>query len=192
MTTMTWPDHLLTLEEFEQLPEDNSRRYELQEGVLHVTPKAASLHQRVVKRLTTILDEQLPDQWEAVPDVEVVLAPTWPPTVRIPDVVIAATRLIDQNPNRLHARDVALVIEVVSPGSNRTDRVLKLHEYAKADIQNYWIVDLEDPVTLTAHRLSEGLYKTHFDGTEVFYTGDPFELKVDLDELVRRPRKQES
>lgn len=26
---MSWPDHLLTLEEFEQLPEHNSRRYEL-------------------------------------------------------------------------------------------------------------------------------------------------------------------
>ncbi|MEV4312352.1 Uma2 family endonuclease [Actinocrispum sp. NPDC049592] len=29
-----WPDHLLTLEEFDALPEDNTRRYELQEGVL--------------------------------------------------------------------------------------------------------------------------------------------------------------
>jgi hypothetical protein len=34
----------------------------------------------------------------------------------------------------------------------------------------------------------EGLYKTHFDGPEIFYTGYPFELRVDLDELVRRPR----
>src|SRR5437879_3891458 len=73
MTAMTWPDHLLSLEEFEQLPEDNSRRYELQEGVLHLTPKAASLHQRVVRMLSTTLTEQLPREWEAVPDLEVVL-----------------------------------------------------------------------------------------------------------------------
>ncbi len=131
---MSWPDHLLTLEEFEQLPEDDSHRYELQEGVLQVTPKAASLHQRVVKRLTAVLDRQLPVAWEAIPDVEVVLATTWPPSVRVPDVVVADTARTDANPNRLYAQDVVLAVEVVSPDSARTDRVTKRHEYAGAGI----------------------------------------------------------
>jgi Uma2 family endonuclease len=193
MTTMTWPDHLLSLEEFEQLPEDDSRRYELQEGVLHVTPKAASLHQRVVRVLSTVLTDQLPGEWEAVPDVEVVLVQAWPPTLRIPDIVVTSTALIDQNPHRLHAQDVILAIEVISPGSGRTDRVYKAHEYAKAGIPFYWVVDIKDQVTLTELRLDldERLYKTHFQGGEIFYTGQPFELTVNLDDVVRRPSRRQ-
>lgn len=186
---MSWPDHLLTLEEFEQLPEDNSRRYELQEGVLHVTPKAASLHQRVVGALVARLNEQLPAEWEAVPDVEVVLARTWPPTVRIPDVVVAASSLIDENPARLHAQDVLLAVEVVSPGSSQTDRVVKRHEYAGAKIPHYWVLDLDEPVTLTEDRWHDGLYKTHFDDGGTFLTGEPAELTIDLDALVRRRQR---
>ncbi|QUG99647.1 hypothetical protein HUO13_01510 [Saccharopolyspora erythraea] len=42
MPPISCPDHLLTIEEFDELPEDGSRRYELQEGVLQVSPKAAA------------------------------------------------------------------------------------------------------------------------------------------------------
>ena len=42
---------------------------------------------------------------------------------------------------RVAAADVVLVAEIVSPGSRGTDFVMKLHEYAKAGIPHYWIVD---------------------------------------------------
>lgn len=186
---MTWPDHLLSLEEFEQLPEDNSRRYELQEGVLHVTPKATSLYQRVVGALISVLNPLFSDGWEAVADVEVVLVQAWPRTLRIPDVVIVPSALIVQNPNRVHAQDVILAIEVVSRGPGRMDSLYKAHEYATAGIPFYWIVDIKDQVTLTELRLDldDGLYKTHFQGGEIFYTGQPFELTVNLDDLARAP-----
>ena len=47
---------------------------------------------------------------------------------------------------------VVLVVEVVSPGSVRTDRVAKRREYAAAGIPNYLIVDVrgESP-TLTLY-----------------------------------------
>lgn len=183
---MSWPDHLLTLEEFERLPEDNSRRYELQEGVLHVTPKAASLHQRVVLALGGALNRQLSAEWEALHDLEVVLASTFPPTLRIPDLVVAASDLIDSNPNRLHATEVMIAIEVISPGSRETDRVAKTHEYANAGIPFYWIVDLDDPVTLTACRLAGNVYKTDFHDAGTFEMTDPVELSVDVERLVRR------
>ncbi|MGI8309515.1 Uma2 family endonuclease [Saccharopolyspora hattusasensis] len=189
---MTWPDHLLTLEEFDQLPEDNSRRYELQEGVLHVTPKAASLHQRVVGALVSTLNRQLAHEWEAVADVEVVVTPGWPPTLRVPDLVIASTSLIDQNPNRLHAKEVLVAVEVVSPGSGRTDRVLKMFEYAKAGIPFYWIVELAGSVTLADHRLIDDVYEVVSACDSSFETIEPFELSIDLDSLARRSRRAPS
>lgn len=151
-----WPDHLLTVREFTQLPEDNSRHYELVEGVLHVAPKAASLHQRVVSRLSNAVDEQLPGEFEVVPGVEVVLERGWPPTVRAPDGVVIATKLIDENRDQFDAQDVLLAIEVVSPGSAGTDRVTKAHEYARAGIPFYWVIIPEPSIRLTAGRLSDG------------------------------------
>ena len=66
MSVMTCPDHLLTLEEFDQLPEDNSRRYELQEGVLQVSPKAAGFHQFVLDPEDPFPEGfQLSDTWGA-------------------------------------------------------------------------------------------------------------------------------
>ncbi|MGJ7908914.1 Uma2 family endonuclease [Actinopolyspora sp. H202] len=186
MTAMSWPDHLLSLEEFERLPEDDSRRYELQEGVLHVTPKAAGIHQRAVKRLASVLDRQLPLEWEAIPDVEVVIVSSWPPVVRVPDVVVATAARIDQNPNRLYAQDLLLAVEVVSPGSSQTDRVVKRHEYAKAGIPGYWVLDLDEPVTIAENRLHDGGYKSHSTEGGVFRTGEPFEFEVELESLVRR------
>ena len=70
---MPWPDHLLSLAEWEQLPEDTSHRYELSEGVLLVVPRPLALHQRAMGRLMATLDEQLPDNLTALPDVEVII-----------------------------------------------------------------------------------------------------------------------
>lgn len=45
------PGRLMTLDEFVALPEDNAYRYELQEGVLVVSPRALRKHQLAAFRL---------------------------------------------------------------------------------------------------------------------------------------------
>ena len=45
----------------------------------------------------------------------------------------------------LTAADVLLAVEILSPGSRRTDRVIKRAEYAATGILHYWIVDLDGP-----------------------------------------------
>src|SRR5699024_2214339 len=69
-------------------------------------------------------------------------------TVRAPDVVVTTNAIVRANPSGLVAADVPLAVEVMSGGSRRTDRVTKLREYAEAGIADYWIVDLEDRVSL--------------------------------------------
>lgn len=80
-------------------------------------------------------------------------------TLRVPDVVVIDAKLADTNPARLSAADVRLAIEVLSEGSVRTDRVTKFSECAEAGIEQYWIVDLDEPVTLARYRLIEGDYE---------------------------------
>jgi hypothetical protein len=72
-------------------------------------------------------------------EVEITVEARFPPTVRDPDLVVVNRSVVDRNPVRIDASDVVLVVEIVSPGSRRTDRVMKAYEYAKAGIEHYWI-----------------------------------------------------
>ncbi|GAB3880177.1 Uma2 family endonuclease [Kibdelosporangium lantanae] len=179
-----WPDHLLTLEEFDALPEDNTRRYELQEGVLIVTPRAIPLHQRVADHLKDALDQQLSLEWEIFTDVEVALQQTFPPRVRVPDIVVVPEDPANETVARFRSEQVLLAIEIISPGSRVTDTATKPVEYAAAGIPHYWVVDLEPPLSLTAYHLAGDLgYQEAPAVTKRFTTSEPFSLDIDLTKL---------
>ncbi|QBS41903.1 Uma2 family endonuclease [Nocardia sp. CS682] len=156
---MHWPDHLLTLEDWIALPEDNSRSYELVEGVLVVSPRPVSMHQRAIWRLAAQLEPQLPPTHGVLTEAEVLIDAGPPPTIRVPDVLAVPAAGIDANIPRWDAADVLLAVEILSIGSKRTDRVTKFAEYAEAGIQYYWLIDLDEPTSLTAHHLIDGDYE---------------------------------
>jgi Uma2 family endonuclease len=60
----------------------------------------------------------------------------------VPDLVITKIGAAD---SRLVASDVALAVEIISPGSHNVDLHLKPFEYAEAGIPHYWLVDLDPP-----------------------------------------------
>lgn len=88
--TALWPDHLSTLADWDARAEDNSRTYELVEGVLVVSPRPTSIHQRVINRLAWQLERQLPLELEPLGEVEVVIDPRPPATVRVPDLCVVS------------------------------------------------------------------------------------------------------
>lgn len=186
--TAVWPDHLLTLEEWDELPEDTSRQYELVEGVLLVVPTAAPLHQRAMVRLTSALDDQLPDELTAVADVEILVEKGHPATVRAPDVVVVSTVRAEEDPSRFDSAEVLVAIEIVSPGTGRTDRVTKFAEYAEAGIAHYWLVELGPPVTLTAYTLADGDYERVAEGGGTMTVPTPIAITLDLVGLTARRR----
>jgi Uma2 family endonuclease len=84
----------------------------------------------------------------------------------------------------LRASEVILVVDVVSPGSARTDHVLKRSEYADAGIPHYWIVDPSEPVSLLAcHQAGEFGYVDDGAVTGRFSATEPFPVEIDLDGL---------
>lgn len=191
MIAEVFPDHLLTLEEFVELPEDNSRRYELQEGVLFVSPRASWLHQRVLLHLTGALQPQLPAECPMAADMEVVVDAAFPATVRVPDLVIARPGAVTGNPRRLSADQVLVAVEIISPGSRRADTKVKPYEYAEAGIPHYWVIDLDEPLSLTAYHLAgEFGYQEAPAVTRVFETSEPFPVRIDLTELPDGPARQ--
>ncbi len=182
------PRDLVTLEEWDALELDEARRWELVEGGIVMTPRPRPLHQLVSRNFSQLIRENLPSSLVVLQEVEITVEARFPPTVRDPDVIVVNRSVVDRNPVRVDPSDVVLVVEIVSPGSRRTDRVMKAFEYAKAGIEHYWIVDLDaDPdERFVAHVLREGTYKrvSALVGDRVG-TEEPLILDFALDELTQ-------
>ena len=183
------PPGLLTLEQWDALELDPTRRWELSEGTLTMSPRPQLWHQRISKRLTRLLDDHLPDGLEAIPEIEVITRAAFPPSVRDPDIVVVPERVFEHRPARVAATDVVLVVEIVSPGSRGTDHVMKLHEYAAAGIAHYWIVDPEAPADdrFLAYRLDGDVYRraTALDAGRV-RLNEPATMDFLLEDLTGR------
>ncbi|MET3803733.1 Uma2 family endonuclease [Nakamurella sp. UYEF19] len=186
MTMMNLPDHLLTLAEGDELPEEGYRWAELVEGVLQVSPSPAFGHQLALSRLVITLGPVVQDAGSvAITVMDVLIDRTFPATVRQPDLSIIDLAVIGADPKRLHASDVKLAVEIVSPGSGRRDRGTKLSEYAEAGIMSYWILDIAGPAAvLDVYELDGTSYRLvrHAEGGTVDVER-PFAVTLDLDAL---------
>ncbi|MFC4951104.1 Uma2 family endonuclease [Pseudonocardia sp. GCM10023141] len=74
---------------------------------------------------------------------------------------------------------------MASPGSKRTDHLIKRDEYADAGIPNYWVIDIDERRALTAHHVAgEFGYVADEPVSGTFATDAPFPIQLDLDTLT--------
>jgi Uma2 family endonuclease len=129
-----------TYEDYLNLPDDG-RRYEIIDGVLYVTNAPNRDHQYTVVRLiyqllqfvesrglgeilTAPFEVHLSERSRPVqPDVLFIRAERWP---------TVGANFFEGAPD--------LVVEVLSPGSRRTDLFIKSNAYEQAGVSEYWIV----------------------------------------------------
>jgi Uma2 family endonuclease len=189
-TSYKFPVRLLTIAEYQQLGEIEFGYTELQEGHVLLSPSPVPDHNTAMFELGFQLRGQVPAQFEVIPDMDVDLEldePDQPGFSRQPDLVIAdrAGRVrVRAEGGMLRASEVLIAVEIVSPGSKRTDYVIKRGEYADAGIPHYWILDLDEPVSLVDCHLAEGFgYQDAGGVTGTFETTAPFPVRVELDKL---------
>ncbi|GAA2869760.1 hypothetical protein Acy02nite_18590 [Actinoplanes cyaneus] len=172
-----------TVDDLDALPEDGARR-ELIDGVLHVTPSPAPTHQVLAARLLVALEESCPEHLYVSQANDVVLSTQ---RLFIPDVLVTTAEAARRN-GKFFADEVVLAVEIVSPGSQSIDRVLKPALYAKAGIPFYWLVEQSGGVTVHAHRLIPGeeVYKPVETFTETIELNEPWDIGIPIARL--RPR----
>jgi len=185
------PDHLLSIEEYAALGETDSGFTELVEGRLVMSPSPSRRHNKAAYLLGQQLERQLPPELDFSLDIDVdlELVPRGDPGFsRRPDLMVTyreANSRVDDDGDMFHAEEVLVVVEIVSPGSKRTDYQVKHDEYADAGIPHYWIVDITAPVSLVAcHQAGEFGYQDASAVTGIFTTDVPFPVKIDLDALT--------
>lgn len=160
----------LTVEDLEAMPDDG-RRYELIGGAIVMTPAPGVGHQRVSRRL----QDQIEAAWPAMEVFDAPIDLDLPGGQRVePDLVVVER---GRTGKRL-VLPVALVVEIVSPGSTVNDRITKLGVYAEAGIAHYWIVDLPAGVA-TCYVLDGGTYRLVATGP-VVETNQPVRVRIDV------------
>lgn len=131
-----------TAADLRALPDDG-KRYEIIDGELFVSPSPMPIHQRLVARLLLLLDSYVRDHQlgEALASpADIQLAGD---TVVQPDVFVASLTA-ESTPQRWEDfGPLILAIEILSPGTARTDRTVKRRRYQRAGIPEYWIVDID-------------------------------------------------
>lgn len=133
-----------TLEEFERLRNaaPPGPRYEFLDGEILVSLSPNLVHQRIVVRLTVLLEPFV----RANGLGELVVSPF---DVRFgtrrvfqPDLLVMTPEDVASG-RKDAARELALAVEVVSPGSARHDRVRKRPAYQEERAGELWLIDPE-------------------------------------------------
>lgn len=175
----------LTYEDYCALPDDGLR-YEVIEGFLFSEPSPWRAHQQVAGNLFVILHPHVRERGLG----EVFIAPfdviLDRRTVVVPDLVFVARERAGIVTERAVEEAPDLIVEILSPGTARRDRVAKLNAYARRRVRHYWLLDPEAR-TLEALELTEGSYRlvAAVAGDEVFRPRLFPDLVIPLPELWR-------
>ncbi|MFF7995781.1 Uma2 family endonuclease [Kitasatospora xanthocidica] len=137
-TAPEWMHRQITGERYDSWTAEQCAGIEIVDGMVVASPSASKRHNRLARLLANALDEAGGVEWNADTDVDVRLRDV-PLDNRRPDVVVYRADTVDESPTR--PGHVLLLVEVVSPGSETTDRVVKPDQYARAGIPFHWRVE---------------------------------------------------
>jgi Uma2 family endonuclease len=130
-----------TWSEFARLPDQGSRRAEVIDDELYVTPAPTPWHQRVVTRLIETLGPfvRKHDLGEVFPGpIDVIFAEG---DYLEPDLVFVGRDRLGLVSDRGIEGPPDLVVEVLSPSTAGRDRGLKRDRYRLYGVAEYWILD---------------------------------------------------
>lgn len=184
MIAPEWMHEQVTAADYDSWTEEQCAGIEIVDGMIVVSPSASKRHNRLARLLANALDAAAGPDWNADTDFDVRLQDV-PLTNRRPDVVVYRANTIDITPTR--PEHVLLVVEIVSPGSETTDRVVKPDQYARAGIAFYWRVEFTDSgVPVVYSYVLDSASRRYREG-DVFMgaikAAAPFPVEVDLTTL---------
>jgi Uma2 family endonuclease len=176
-----------TYEDYLNFPQDG-RRHELIDGEHFVTPSPLARHQEISWRFSSALHDYL----ESRPLGRAFYAPL---DVILSDIDVVEPDLLYVSNERAEivqdwvrgAPD--LVIEILSPGTRKTDEITKRRLYDRVGVREYWIVDPELELVKIHRRADNGTFPRVAEPTREAQDNITTPLlpglSISLDELFR-------
>ena len=172
------PEHKLDYSDYVSTPDDG-RIYQIIEGNLYVNPSPSPAHQRVSRRLQLQLEayfhgRSLGEVFNA--PIDVILSDH---DVLVPDLVVVSKAEL------ISARGIEgppiLVVEILSPSTQKQDRGPKARRYAESGVEHYWIVDARAK-RLECYQLEDQSYRlvAEYEGNSSFEHPGLGGLQIDL------------
>ena len=152
--------------EFEQLTQNDERRFELIEGEITEMPPPKIVHQRLLGRLFRIVDDLKPSGEVFFAPVKVYLDEY---NIPQPDLVWVSANSACQIEELRLVGAPDLVIEILSPGTAKRDKTDKFKLYEKHGTREYWLVDPEYNQIEVWRRGANG-----FERQGIYGVGDTF------------------
>lgn len=175
-----------TVNALRRLPEDEFHRYEIDDGVLIVSPRPSSPHQVASLEIAVVLREPARDAGlEVIQEVDVVThhRDDW---LKVPDLVVVTQDAFDAEPQEYEAADVVLAVEISGSRQSRNrDLGEKLEAYAEVGIPHYLVVELVPIPRLTVFELADGAYREVVSSEEPVKLTRPFSVEIDPGRLRR-------
>ncbi len=178
VTTLPFSLDGWTVDDLNDVPEDDRLRYELVDGALLMSPAPVLRHGRAVAALSHILETTLTEPWRVVADAGVRFDDR---NYRQPDVLVVKAAALKKD--LADPGDVLLAVEVMSPSSVSNDRVTKPAQYAAAGIPHFWRLELDSPVLVT-YRLDGDAYRETGRCTDNVDIDEPVALQFRLGTLL--------
>jgi Uma2 family endonuclease len=152
----TAPSVKFTYEDFLNFPDDG-KRHEIIDGEHFVTPSPNTKHQAVSMNLAALLWTYLKEH-----PIGAVFAAPFDVVFSDFDVVEPDVLYISRERagvlTEKHMRGAPdLVVEILSPGTRKTDEVTKRRLYERSDVNEYWVVD-PDLDAIKIYRRVEGTF----------------------------------
>ena len=135
---------------------DKNYLIELSEGRLAILDMPTHSHQRAVTRLLRAMSAFVEDNRLGEMSIAPLPVRLWQGKIREPDIIFMAEAHRDRITEEYWGVP-DLVVEVISRSTAQIDRVDKFVEYAKAGIQEYWLVDVAIQ-TVEVFKLQAGAY----------------------------------
>lgn len=145
-----------TYSDYEKLPA-NGKQYQVLDGELFMTPAPLTKHQKVLLKIYDCIKDYIRknDSGELyISPCDVVLSDE---NIVQPDLLFIAKGKVHiiKEKNIQGAPD--FVVEILSEGTEKLDRIYKKSLYEKFGVKEYWLVDIQDD-TVEVLCLKEGRY----------------------------------
>jgi len=172
----------MTIEEFLRWDDRTDTRYELIDGFPVAMAPPAEAHRILAVRLVSRIDAALAGRRPCNPQIEPgVVRPDRADSYYVPDIAVTCE---PNEPGRQAMLDPILIVEILSPSTERSDRRLKLPAYQKIDsVREILLIDADSHHAEVYRRENNHWGIERVRGGEATLLLASIELRISMSEL---------